>query len=377
MSSQSVSSPRRLILSSMEFSTFHGLPNIARTNKTCVKVMWILVMIVSSAICGFLVAKTVMQYLSYEVYTKFNSIPDVPSEFPTISICNINPFVTNEAFKFLEDSLKQSHVDYLPDMSSGQQPQSTFKVAMMGPFWEYMSIRYGLQLRAKNPEVSDKQKRAFGHRFDDMFIICVFRALECDKQLFKWYYDTLNGNCYRFNSGISGVDGKKLKILSTTQPGNSEGLQLMMYVGVPDHPLTFSIKKGAHIAIHNSSMEPSTLEGIELPVGMQTNVAVSREFINKLPKPFNECYNDLTKINSYDSDLYRKIIRSNQTYRQSECLRACLQSWIVQNCGCYDLNMPLVAKTRACYTFQDLKCTQVRYFEFYGGDLKDRCADQW
>lgn len=376
-SQQSRSGLKDLIRNSMEVSTFHAIPNIARTKKTSVKVMWILILIVSSALCGFLVTKTILQYLSYEVYNKFNVAFETPTEFPTISLCNVNPFVTEEAFDFLDNLLKKNNISYLPDIFMIQETSTNDEYDLYGPFWNYMSNKYWLSLRAKNPDVPDEKKKSFGHPIKEFIILCFFQTKQCKKELLSWYFDSVYGNCYRFNSGISSIDGSKLEILKTSQPGNAEGFQIFLYVGVPDHPLTFSFKTGAHIAIHNASVRPTEVEGIDLPVGMQTNVVVSREFIYKLPKPFNDCYNDLTSVDSYDSELYRAIIRSNQTYRQVVCFRACFQNWIVGKCNCYDLNMPSLVNIRACSTFEDLACVQASYYSFWKSTIQNRCGDQW
>ena len=90
-----------LIRESMLSSTSHGIPNILRAKYRIVKALWAFFFLVSSSICCFLVYKSVIEYLSYEVVTKIRYIKETTVDFPTITICNKNPFVTNHSVEFL------------------------------------------------------------------------------------------------------------------------------------------------------------------------------------------------------------------------------------------------------------------------------------
>jgi len=73
-------------------STSHGLPNIFRTQKKPIKIMWLILFSLFSSIGMYMVYKTISNYLKYEVVTKIDVIHEIPAEFPAITIINLrNP----------------------------------------------------------------------------------------------------------------------------------------------------------------------------------------------------------------------------------------------------------------------------------------------
>ena len=44
-----------------------------------------------------------MNYLDFGVITKIQKITEIPALLPTITICNLNPFVTKYSNQFLEN----------------------------------------------------------------------------------------------------------------------------------------------------------------------------------------------------------------------------------------------------------------------------------
>jgi hypothetical protein len=84
-------------------STSHGLPNALRTPHMSMRVMWLLCFVVSTGVCSYLIIKSFLAYLDYEVITKVRVVNEFQSEFPRILICNLNQFTTNKSLEFLLD----------------------------------------------------------------------------------------------------------------------------------------------------------------------------------------------------------------------------------------------------------------------------------
>ena len=78
---------KHVIKETAEFSTSHGIPNIVRSQSYFLKIMWLLCFLVSSGGCAYLVYRSISNYLEFEVVTKINVLSEVPSPFPSISIC--------------------------------------------------------------------------------------------------------------------------------------------------------------------------------------------------------------------------------------------------------------------------------------------------
>jgi len=73
-------------------STSHGLPNIFRTQRKSIKIMWLILFALFSTVGTYMVYSTINNYLKYEVVTKLEVIYQKPAEFPAITISNLrNP----------------------------------------------------------------------------------------------------------------------------------------------------------------------------------------------------------------------------------------------------------------------------------------------
>ena len=66
-------------------STFIGLPNIFRTDKACLKLMWLVLLITGISIGIYITIKTILDYLDYEVVTSIKVINEIPTEFPAVT----------------------------------------------------------------------------------------------------------------------------------------------------------------------------------------------------------------------------------------------------------------------------------------------------
>jgi len=83
--------------------------------------------------------------------------------------------------------------------------------------------------------------------------------------------------------------------------------------------------------------------GITVPTGMQTDINVSTSFVYHLNQPYSNCLSDPVDYtqNSVLQRLKNNFTLSNgitQVYKQSYCLKVCLQQYIINQCGCYDLS---------------------------------------
>ncbi len=61
-------------------SSFHGYPNIFRTKRKTLKLMWIFCFIVSNGFCAYLILKSILEYLEYGVNTQIRVVNQIPME---------------------------------------------------------------------------------------------------------------------------------------------------------------------------------------------------------------------------------------------------------------------------------------------------------
>ena len=80
----------------IETSSIQGFPNLFRTKRSFLKMMWILSLVLSTSACVYYETKTILDFFDYEVVTSIKTVNEPYLEFPTISICS----QYNKSFKF-------------------------------------------------------------------------------------------------------------------------------------------------------------------------------------------------------------------------------------------------------------------------------------
>ena len=89
--------------------TAHGLPNIFMSKRVIIKVLWTLALFASITYCIIEIYREIVKYFHYEYTTLLETVEDAPSLFPAITFCNINPLITTEAERLVEDIFKSTY----------------------------------------------------------------------------------------------------------------------------------------------------------------------------------------------------------------------------------------------------------------------------
>jgi hypothetical protein len=295
------------------------------------KLFLITCVLCSSGLASYLVIKSIMSYLSYEVSTISRTIYETPTLFPKVTFCNVNWFTTEYAY-----NLTQKGVD-----------------------WDEVF----------NFTIDEKQK--LGHDLEDILIECKFNLHKCNSSDFSWSFDEEYGNCFTFNANASRNSLKESKIA-----GLEFGLQLKMYVNIYEKFLNDTSNVyglGALIRIGNSSYSSDYLNGgIFLPSGFHTNIVVEREFKSMLPQPYSCC--DL-KTNWQKTDLLRLIEKTDYAYSQRLCFSQCLQKKFIDlhNCTLFQLlSLYNVSQCKSKFYFTTLNTDDT----FSGDYISKTCLPQ-
>ena len=350
-------------------STSHGLPNIARTDSKILKLLWTLSFLGSSAGCAYLLYLSVSGYLNYDVVTKITVYDELPSQFPTITICNSYPFGSANSTSFLEQQLNKFFPGH--DFKSFNNLSSAGKKFN---FSEFSFAKYLILLSAADPSVSDDFKQSLGLTIEDMLINCQYSGSLCSKDDFVWFYSVLYGNCYVFNSGKNSSGGTvPLKYLN--QAGKTNGLKLELYVGQSNKPFDFiNPCTGIHLIINNYTVSSTVFDGLDAATSKETNIAVGRTLTYRLPYPYSGCIGDVYDESASDSFFFKAIVKSGKRYRASDCINLCLLRRINEVCGCYDINMQNIYNTRPCINQTDVNCDFGVFLGFFKSDIKQMCG---
>jgi len=146
-----------------------------------IKAFWIICFLVFSGICANIISKSFTNYFSYETVTNVETIYENPAPFPTVSICNQNPFMTNYSFEYAKSVLESNNISDLFEFLS-----QNFSDAMM-------HLRYGVGANLRSLNISDKVRKSMGLLIDDMLLNCVYNNQHCSVNDFVWYFDSLYG----------------------------------------------------------------------------------------------------------------------------------------------------------------------------------------
>lgn len=151
-------------------------------------------------------------------------------------------------------------------------------------------------------------------------------------------------------------------------------LVLELYVGNPYKDLDTITSNGFYLFVNDNSNEPLfDSEGISLSPGFETDVVIKKTVVERQASPYSDCIRNTCSFDSYDSDLFKKTLKTSKYYTQKNCLLICLQRHIVQNCGCYIPKIPNFDDSRVCNGHDILECGYTQYHEFYTTQLSNQC----
>ena len=342
---------KKIIEEGFTYSTIHGLPNIATNKHVPIKILWTVCLLVSTGVCSFLIITGVMSYLEYDVISKVSIFNEVTSPFPTISICNIYPYVNGNSSNFVRNTLIEQNFSQFLNYSDNGLSLEPNKFLT-----NYLSLINGVK-------VSNEEKKSYSLTLDEMLISCLYASTACNASDFEWYYDTLYGNCYMFNKGSNS------SIKMSTNTGKWNGLRLELYVGSINELEVNQQSSGAHIFIHNHTIKPNSYSGIDVSTSTNTNIAVSRMFFKKLSLPYSDC------VSASDSIYYKFLVDLNGKYRYRDCIMLCFQREVIENCKCRDVTLPtLDTATRMCLNNNDLTgCLYPLFTNFSRWNMEEVC----
>ena len=125
--------------------------------------------------------------------------------------------------------------------------------------------------------------------------------------------------------------------------------------------------RGAIIRVENTIHKIGlNREGIVIPTGMATKIALKREIKSMLPQPYSDCIIDQGKDSTFISFLYDLIKTSTYDYTQKFCLHQCFQQLVIRQCSCVFPAFTSLFNTRVCTSANVTQCAIKTYLTVYG-----------
>ena len=296
----------------VENSSIHALPNIVRNKYTLIKLVWIVCFLISFGVCCWFIIQSIHSYLNYDVVTNIQVKYENKIKFPVVTICNLNYFATNYSYLVMNALFNSTN----PPM------ELNYFAKVLSNF--YIS-NFGLE----------KNKLGFG--LEQTIIGCFYMLKDCNMTNdFEEYFDSWYGRCFRFNSGKNMLN-QTVDQRYVYQSGLFGTLDLDLFIGsiaLNDKP--FSTQNGFKIFINDEIVNTFWIDGIQVSTGQSITISLDKTKIKKIPKPYSECTNDLTDVDSYNSEFYKKLFRqrNDSTYQLAACEALCIQKYVGDKCGC-------------------------------------------
>ena len=330
-------------------TTTHGIPNIYRSKSIYLKLFWLIVTLLSGCICLQIIITTTIDYFAYPVITTTEIIKEETTLFPSISICNLNRFYTEDTRvnSYLEDIIKNNIVQGPPNLKS-----------------VILNKIVQSNISKKEPNV----RKDFGWTLEKILIFCKFNNYPCETMIdFEYFFNVIYGNCYKFNWNSTNLK-------SVGKAGASSALRLEIYIGNSSKDEFLTENRGLRVLIHNHTTEnlyPDD-DGIDVPPGKKTNIGITREFYEKLSQPYSDCIEDLSLTNYGNGWLYEKIKMLNQTqYSSSFCEKMYYQKLVESTCNCSDASIKQINDGYdMCFNSESVICQETQYQFFYSNPSK-------
>jgi hypothetical protein len=130
---------------------------------------------------------------------------------------------------------------------------------------------------------------------------------------------------------------------------------------------------GVRVFVHNQSTTPAALDGFDVAVDTETNIAVNREFSQRLPAPYSNCVENINSFGSVFTDFYAF---NDMMYTQSDCFNDCYTREVTKICGCVDATFSKMGfNSTPCITLQQFLCrgdVMVKFFKENGKSICDQ-----
>ena len=159
---------------------------------------------------------SLIQYFQYQTNINYQEIIETSSEFPAVTICNLNPIdftSRNLTGDYIKKTLRRYNINptinatYLNGYDLVMQASSILKANIIA-----------------DETITQEDRKNLSFTLDTMLISCYYNDQKCNASDFYYFYSFEYGNCYSFNyENVTRV---------TSKYGPSSGLTLELFVGV-------------------------------------------------------------------------------------------------------------------------------------------------
>ena len=366
------------------------------------KAFWAVALLASWGVFFYQIFLMVQSYQAYSVVSSLTSAYESPATFPAVVICGLTPYTYSGMTSFYnwvisernEYFTGESDIDWA-SYKSFRDYIDTSMSNVKSSMEEFNGQEWFDPLDFMSEATFIVDKYGWSLNLTQSLISCEFQGLPCTAEDFYVFHDYNYGNCYRFNGDDPSTEFRDYSYVKkysapnyrqSSRAGQKYGLTVELFVGNQEENLLYSYRNGFRLVIHNQSVVPFLDEsGIDVATGVQTNVAVARTFLSRLPKPYSDCISELNQEtaarNNVLAIMYQKKLNGTlDKYFQEFCLKACFKIYQAERCNCTDYSLKFLdfyaGNGTYCIHACDIQCNQQIEDQFYNGEGIASCYEK-
>jgi hypothetical protein len=184
-------------------TTGHVIMLIIRSQYWPMKIIFILAWLIGLGLTLYLATNNILDYYKYDVTTQTRLIREQPMILPKVTICNADPFITNDSISFLANVIRndESFTEYINNATTAG---ATTDLELVN--WFISNDIYFESKALYAAYLADNTTRmSLGYDKETFIRGCYFNYNDCEfyDNFIERIYDIKFGNCFTFNGQTS------------------------------------------------------------------------------------------------------------------------------------------------------------------------------
>ena len=155
---------------------FDCYSKIFQTKNICAQLFWTAIFLIFTASTAYFVAANVLSFLEFEVITKIRIINEKPTIFPTVTICDANPFTALYTQQLMNKIILTEYGTDIYNLSNYDASMNFTDIFELAKMYTSSNL------------FSSTKKKLLGTFHTLGIKNCVFNELECSPSDFIWFF---------------------------------------------------------------------------------------------------------------------------------------------------------------------------------------------
>ena len=349
----------------MTFTNWTGPSKILRTKFMFQRIIWIFLFFSFMGATIYVMVLTTTSYLSYSELTSIEFVWNVPVQFPTITICNLNPFFIKDLISSFSYQQLNNYSYYINSFGFNQSNVNSNIYFEMANYQKlFAAVKYNLSQTMYLAAQTQGLNSLISY-FKSKTLSCSFLGEPCDFQNdFSVYTETENLFCFKYNSNISNTK-------NISKAGLANSFQFSFFLDSTSEVLTKN--RGLRIYIHDQKrIYPVVFHDIK--PGIETNIGLRQTNSQRLSEPYTNCIDELTSDNFKQTSVIQYMLNVLKivSYTFKLCENIIFTNILKQNCSCMDKSYIMTDLPYICHTPSQIDCMN-SFRNSYSADASEHC----